>query len=137
MARKRKELKAKDIKLRQPDRSAPTEQTLLDFAQERNLFEEAARRQRELAGEPEPEPSSDDGDGFDADPGATLSPGQERFLEAVLWTVSLATVHLTFDVLVHQQYARELEWDHIVARTAKAWIGTCIFLFSSLRSFLN
>ena len=51
MVRTRKERKAaNEIKLAQPDRSAaPSENTLLKLAQDRNLFEEAEKQKRKNA----------------------------------------------------------------------------------------
>ncbi|KAF4462921.1 deacetylase [Fusarium albosuccineum] len=105
MARQRKEKPVKGIKLEHPDRSAPGKGTLVDFAKQRNLFEEADRRQRQL----------DNNE-------VALSPGAERFLETVLWTATLATVHFTFDVLVQRQYGMEVLWHQIVTRTLTAWL---------------
>ena len=107
MAKKTEEPK---IKLKQPDRTAaPAESTLLNLASEKNLFEQADRRQQQL----------DDGGGVEN----VLPPGTERFLEACLWTFSLATLHLSFDVLVQHQYGTEIRWDHVAFRTATAWFG--------------
>ncbi|KAH7241958.1 hypothetical protein BKA59DRAFT_219667 [Fusarium tricinctum] len=105
MARQRKEKSAKDIKLEQPDRSAPNKETLVDFAKGRDLFEEADRRQRELNGE-----------------GPLLSPRTERIFETLLWTGIIATLHFTFDVLVQRQYAMDLDWPVIIQRTLTAWL---------------
>ncbi|KAF5017588.1 hypothetical protein F66182_10464 [Fusarium sp. NRRL 66182] len=105
MARPRKEESAKDIKLKQPDRSGPSKETLVDLAKGRDLFAEADRRQRELDGH---EP--------------VLSPGTERILETMLWTVIIATLHFTFDVLVQRQYAMDLDWLEIIRRTLTAWL---------------
>lgn len=113
MAKNRKD--PKPIKLRQPDRSAPSEKTLLQFANDNSLFDKAAKRERELAGK------GDD----DEDDGATLSPGAERFLEALLYTTTLAMLHLTFDVLVMNQYGTEIKWNRIAANAARAWAGKC------------
>lgn len=113
------------MKLRQPDRSAPTEKTLLDIASERSLFEQAARRERQLAGKNEDE--SDD------DEEAKLSPGAERFLEALLYTTTLAMLHFTFDVLVMKQYGTEIKWKRITINAARAWMGKTIsFLIYSI-----
>ncbi|KAL7935733.1 hypothetical protein V8C35DRAFT_261320 [Trichoderma chlorosporum] len=118
MAKNRKEPK---IKLRQPDRSGPSEKTLLDIASERSLFEQAARRERQLAGK----------DDDDEDEGATLSPGAERFLEALLYTTTLAMLHFTFDVLVMKQYGTEIKWKRIITNAARAWM-VFLFLFYTL-----
>ncbi|KAF4119774.1 hypothetical protein GMORB2_4440 [Geosmithia morbida] len=123
MARKR-ELRAKDIKLQQPDRSGPTGKTLLDLAQERSLFaqaDEAQRRQRQGREQRPPSAATTKIHPDDSEE-AVLSPGAERFLETLLWTVSLAMMHFTFDVLVHHQFGREMGWMDICVRTSRAWI---------------
>lgn len=117
MARQRKEKSAKDIKLKQPDRSGPdpTEKTLLQLAEERQLFQQAQQREKELG------KKKNVGDVKEED---LLSPGEERFIEAVLYTATLAMVHFTFDVLVQHQYAAEIEWQTVCIRTALAWLCT-------------
>ena len=102
------------MKLRHPDRSAPSEKTLLDLADGSNLFERAAAREKELAHGN----ASVDNDGSSGD----------RILESLLWTISLAMVHFTFDVLVQNQYGRELEWYTCIIRSFKAWLGTTAWL---------
>jgi hypothetical protein len=110
-----KNRKEKPIKLRQPDRSGPTEQTLLELADQQQLFKKAAKRERQLAGK------EDDGD--DDDEEGKMSPGAERFLEALLYTTTLATLHFTFDVLVMNQYGTSIKWDRIVQNAIRAFIG--------------
>ncbi|KAI0873349.1 hypothetical protein GGS24DRAFT_401136 [Hypoxylon argillaceum] len=113
MVRTRREKKAAaEVKLAQPDRSAPSEQTLLDMALERNLFEQADqhptnRRKREEGHD-------------DADGDGELSPTAERVMDALLWTVSLAMLHFTLDVLVQHQYAMEIVWPQIATRALTA-----------------
>lgn len=115
MARNRKE-KAKEerIKLRQPDRSGPTGKTLLDLANERDLFQQADWRQREL--ELARQRAEDDK--------LKLPPGAERFLEALLYSATLAVVHFSFDVLVMRQYGPEVKWDKAFHNAPRAFIGT-------------
>lgn len=110
-----KNRKEKPIKLRQPDRSGPSEQTLLQLADEQQLFKKAAKRERQLAGD-------DNGDDEDDDEGK-MSPGAERFLEAMLYTATLATLHFTFDVLVMKQYGKTIKWDTIIKNAGRAFIG--------------
>ncbi|PNY28949.1 Uncharacterized protein TCAP_01133 [Tolypocladium capitatum] len=105
--------------LRQPDRSAPSDKTLLDLAQERQLFRQAERRERQLA-------AGGDAHGRGDDAAPTLPPRAERFLEAALWTATLAMLHFTFDVLVQHQYGTEIAWPAVWARTGRAWM---VFLF--------
>ncbi|KKY37379.1 hypothetical protein UCDDA912_g02597 [Diaporthe ampelina] len=115
MARERKEKRAKNIKLKQPDRSGPTDKTLFDIADERDLFKQAAARERQnkrQSGQQEGDEEDDEGEG--------LPPGAERILETLLYTVSLAMLHLTLDVLVQQQYALEVEWFKIIQRALQA-----------------
>ncbi|KAI0393132.1 hypothetical protein F5Y17DRAFT_326811 [Xylariaceae sp. FL0594] len=115
MVRTRKERKAdSEVKLAHPDRSGPTEQTLLDIAQERKLFEQADRHpanQRK---------SIDDGE---------LSPVAERIMDTLLWTVSLAMLHFTLDVLVQNQYAMEISWPQIISRAMVALAVFSVFFY--------
>lgn len=118
MARQRKEKSVKDIKLEQPDRSGPNKETLVDLAKGKDLFAEADRRQRELDGE-----------------GPLLSPRTERIFETLLWTGIIATLHFTFDVLVQQQYAMDIDWVLVVQRTLTAWL--CKFSTTLVASITN
>ncbi|GAP88813.1 putative deacetylase-like protein [Rosellinia necatrix] len=129
MVRTRKQKKAAaDIKLAQPDRSAPSEQTLLDIAQEHNLFEKAdqhpanQRKKRNNVGRG----SGNNGDDNDEE---LLSPTADRIMEALLWTVSLAMLHFTLDVLVQHQYAMEILWHQIVTRALVALVVFFTFFY--------
>lgn len=122
-----------NIKLRQPDRSAPTEKTLLDLADERNLLEQVKQREKELArlkkkkqAHDDDEDSDSDSDDDDDGEAPVLSATAEHGLEAALWTVSIAMLHFTFDVLVQNQYGREINWVEIVVRSGRAWLGMII-----------
>lgn len=148
MARRRKD--PKEIKLAQPDRSGPTDKTLLQWASERELFAQAEAREREQGKRPdglrqegktgrerggdeegdEEDEEEEDGEEEeeeeedDEEDGAVLTPGQERVLEAALWAFSLSTVHAMLDVLVQNQYAVEIELDRVAVRTGQAFLGT-------------
>ncbi|KAI5856780.1 hypothetical protein GGS23DRAFT_601045 [Durotheca rogersii] len=114
MVRTRRERKATatEIKLTHPDRSAPSENTLLQLAQDRNLFEEAERRERRNAGKR----------GQDEDEGEPLlSPAAERVMDTILWAGSLSMLHFTLDVLVQHQYAVSIIWPQIMTRTVQAF----------------
>ncbi|KAI5919314.1 hypothetical protein F4810DRAFT_512913 [Camillea tinctor] len=125
MVQTRKERKAAaGIKLAQPDRSGPTEATLLQFAQERELFEKADKKQRKNR-------RSDGSEDERDEEGATLSPKAERIMEAILWTVSLAMLHFTLDVLVQHQYAVVISWPQIVRRSIQA-LAVFFLLFYTL-----
>lgn len=122
MVRPRKEKKAKDIKLRQPDRSGPTEKTLLQIAEDQNLFNLAAKQQRNKG------PAHD---GDDADDEGCLSSSADRVMDTLLYAVCLAMLHFTLDFLVQHQYAMEIEYSKIVVRAFQALMG------SSLPEFLK
>ncbi|CAK7567608.1 MAG: hypothetical protein SEPTF4163_005575 [Sporothrix epigloea] len=124
---------AAGIRLVQPDRSAPSGKTLLDFASGQNLFEQADARQRQLdkerglplkkptVGDEEEEDDEDDDDDEDSDEdNAAISPRVERIFDTFLWCVSIAIMHFTLDVLVQNQYAIEIEWPDIVRRSLQA-----------------
>lgn len=52
-----------------------------------------------------------------------LSSRTERILDASLWTFSIAMLHFTFDVLVQNQYAREIDLLSVFVRAIRAWAG--------------
>ncbi|GKT49833.1 uncharacterized protein ColSpa_10014 [Colletotrichum spaethianum] len=142
MAKKGKEKRVKDagsIPLAQPDRSGPSEATLLQLAQERGLFKQAEQdpRNKNLSkgavpiDKPNKEDSSDGEE--DDDEEAVLSPTMERIMDTLLWTVSLAMVHGTFDVLVQNQYAMKIEYSAIISRTLVAFL-VLSFLFYNLHA---
>lgn len=135
MAKKGKEKRVKEpkgIPLAHPDRSGPSEATLLQLAQERGLFKQAEQdpRNKNLPkgavriDKPSPEDSEDDDDEDDDDEEEELlSPLMNRIMDTLLWTVSLAMAHGTFDVLVQNQYAITIEWPTIISRTLVAFLG--------------
>ncbi|KAF2138754.1 uncharacterized protein K452DRAFT_290403 [Aplosporella prunicola CBS 121167] len=89
-----------DIPLAQPDRSGPKGKTLYDLAEER--MAELQKQGQPFAKAPA---GSDDED---------FGPKAE----ALLWAFSLTMVHLTLDVLVHNQYREEIAWAEVWKRTA-------------------
>lgn len=114
------------IPLAQPDRSGPKSKT---------LFELAAERQAEL-----------EASGFYKNEGKTkLGPNGEnnaQFIssdeddepigplgEALVYTISLAAVHFTLDVLVFNQYRQEIVWNEIMWKTLRMIPGLYILLF--------
>ncbi|KAJ9151897.1 Deacetylase-like protein [Pleurostoma richardsiae] len=136
MARKRKEKSAAGIKLRQPDRSGPSEKTLLEIAQERELFQQAEKRQQKLqqaAGQKrtsvadgrEAEEAEDSEE--DEEP---ISPTVDRVMEALLYTVSLTMLHFTLDLLVQNQYAVEIVWWNIFKRAGQAFLVFLMLLYT-------
>ena len=125
MVRTRKERKADNasVKLQQPDRSGPSEATLLDLAQERNLFDKADRKQaKNLRGQVGSDADDED---EEEEEDLAIPPAVDRIMEAILWSVCLAMLHFAFDVLVQRQFAMEISWPQIVTRSLQAWLGEC------------
>jgi hypothetical protein len=106
MAQTRRERKEKvqKIKLAHPDRSDPSEATLLDTAEKRGLL-------KIPPAEGSTEESEDE-----------VLVG--RLGEAVLWSISLTMLHFTLDVLVTHQYAIALSWPTLIGRALRAFPGT-------------
>ncbi|KAK0623823.1 hypothetical protein B0T14DRAFT_425565 [Immersiella caudata] len=127
MARKRKEDSA-GIKLRQPDRSGPTQETLLDIAQKRDLFAQAQEQEdaNKRAARKAARLSSDE----DGDDEEGLSPTAERVMETLLWSVSLAMLHFTLDVLVQHQYSmNRVQWPKVCTRAVQAWMVFALLFY--------
>jgi hypothetical protein len=93
-----------------PDRSGPdpTQETLLDIAERRGLLNKAQEREDELRR-------------MTADDTTESPPG--RFAESILWSISLAFLHFTFDILVQNQYAEEISWGNVFIRDMQAFVG--------------
>lgn len=105
MARQRKEKDGGKIRLAHPDRSGPdpSQQTLLDIAEQRGLLKIPAGEQER--------PGLDENG----------QPLIGRLGESVLWSISLTMLHFTLDVLAAHQYAVEIEWPALVRRTMQAF----------------
>jgi hypothetical protein len=108
----RKESKtSSDIPLAHPDRSGPKAKTLYDLAAERQA-------ELEKSGFYKNEPKSTESTSQfisseeDDEPIGPLG-------EALVYTISLAMVHFTLDVLVFHQYRQEVLWDEIFYKTLK------------------
>lgn len=112
MARRRR---ASGIELKQPDRTGPSKQTLLDLAEQRGLFNKAQEREESIRTKAPAAPADDP---------EPLPPVVERIFETLLWTISLSTLHFTLDVFVQNQYAAEISWPKILGRTGQAFLGT-------------
>ena len=101
------------IKLAQADRSKPKTKTLLDLYDEKKALLDQ--------GQPFDQKYED---GLVRDEGgnileAGLGDGEPigPVGNAVFWSVTLAMVHFTLDVLVYNQYRQEIEWQPIFSRT--------------------
>ncbi len=116
-----KGVSAPKIPLQQPDRSRPdiSQETLFEIAEKRGLLTETTgasiQTNTGLAEESR-----------DAQVG--------RFGEAVLWGISLAMLHFTFDVLVQHQYAVEISWRKIFTTSLQAFGGES-FTFAHLSAW--
>lgn len=123
MARQRKEKKAKDIKLRQPDRTGPTEKTLLQFAEDKNLFKMAEAQQRKNKGQSQ-DAEEEGADGEEGEGRDVLSSSADRLMDTLLYAVCLAMLHFTLDFLVQHQYAMEIDYKKLVERAVQALMGS-------------
>jgi hypothetical protein len=127
MARQRPQKGASSpkIPLQQPDRSRPdiSHQTLLDIADKHGMFKERNGALNQA-------------DDVIAEEGS--DPPIGRLGEAILWSISLAMLHFTFDVLVQNQYAVEIAWRTIFTTSFQAFGGEsntfCLPLYAALRS---
>lgn len=99
------------IPLKQPDRSGPdpSNETLLDIAAKRGLLKEEANKESQEGSTDEP-----------------LGAQVGRLGESILWSISLAMLHFTFDVLAQHQYAEEISWGELFVRGAQAGGGKSI-----------
>ena len=101
------------IKMQQPDRSGPKSKTLLDLYEEKKSLLEHGQP---FDAKHEDGAVRDEGGNIleaglgDGDP---IGP----FGNAVFWSVSLAMIHFTLDVLVWNQYRQEIEWWPLFQRT--------------------
>jgi len=84
--------------LKHPDYSGPKGKTLFDLAEE---------RQQEL-NKAKP--------GYVADDGEPIGP----FGDAILYSVSMAMLHFTLDVIVYSQYREDVVWSEIIKRAVSA-----------------
>jgi hypothetical protein len=107
MGKSAKERKDAKFKLKQPNRSGPdpSQQTLLDLAEQRGLLKTQPGQKAE-------------GEELEDD-----EPLVGRLGESILWSMSLTMLHFTLDVLVSHQYAVEIEWPAIMKKTAQAFPG--------------
>ncbi|PSS12919.1 hypothetical protein M430DRAFT_36138 [Amorphotheca resinae ATCC 22711] len=119
MARQQKR-REKDpkIKLKQPDRSGPSQETLLDIAEKRGLFKAVEEKEKEKHKAEESADQTED----DSVIG--------RFGEAFLWSLSLTMLHFTLDVLVTHQYAVEVSWPGIISRAVQAFPVILLLFYS-------
>ncbi|KAF2486383.1 hypothetical protein BDY17DRAFT_291399 [Neohortaea acidophila] len=98
------------IHLQQPDRSRRKGKTLLEIHEERKVL------QRAVAQKLQSDPVHDeDGTNVESIPDDEGEIGP--IADATFWSIILATLHFTLDVLVYSQYRQEIEWTVITKRT--------------------
>lgn len=119
MARKNANQHKKDpstIPLKKADRSGPdpSKATLLDLAEKRGLLNPENHRLKDGSlpkGAQRIRPESEEED-------------IGRLGNAVLWSISMAALHFTFDVLTQHQYSESIVWGKIVKRALEAFLST-------------
>ncbi|KAF2276338.1 uncharacterized protein EI97DRAFT_35890 [Westerdykella ornata] len=91
--------------LRHPDRSGPKGKTLFELAEERQReLDKRNPHKRPRVSDEIPEPE---------EPIGPLG-------DAILYSITLATLHLTLDVIVYSQYREEVVWSEIAQRAGTA-----------------
>jgi hypothetical protein len=101
--------------LKHPDYSGPKGKTLFDLAEE---------RQRELD---KAKP------GYVADDDEPIGP----FGDAILYSVSMAMLHFTLDVIVYNQYREEVVWGEITKRAGSALPIFLVLVYLTHVEFAN
>jgi hypothetical protein len=114
------------IPLAQPDRSGPKSKTLYELAAERQAELEASGFYKDEA-KRKSGPNGEDNSQFisSADDDEPIGP----LGDALVYTISLASVHFTLDVLVFNQYRQDIVWDEIVWNTLRMLPGLFVLLF--------
>ncbi|KAI4696195.1 uncharacterized protein J4E88_000367 [Alternaria novae-zelandiae] len=97
--------------LKHPDFSKPTGKTLFDLAEERQReLDKINGRTRVVKVPVASTPASPD----DVPPIGPLG-------DSILYSISMAVLHLTLDVLVYSQYREDILWNEILWRAFTAW----------------
>lgn len=114
------------IPLAQPDRSGPKSKTLYELAAERQAELEASGFYKD-EGKRNAGPNGESNSQFissseDDEPIGPLG-------DALVYTISLAAVHFTLDVLVFNQYRQEIVWNEIIWKTIRMIPGLYFVLF--------
>ncbi|KAG9190982.1 hypothetical protein G6011_09070 [Alternaria panax] len=99
--------------LKHPDFSKPTGKTLFDLAEERQRELDKANGRTRVVKVPVTSAS------------ASTSPDDDPPVgplgDSILYSVSMAALHLTLDVLVYSQYREDILWNEIMWRALAAW----------------
>jgi hypothetical protein len=115
-----------NIPLAQPDRSGPKSKTLYELAAERQAELEASGFYKDDE-KRKTGPNGEDNSQFissaeDDEPIGPLG-------DALVYAISLASVHFTLDVLVFNQYRQEIVWNEIWWKTLRMIPGLYVLLF--------
>jgi hypothetical protein len=104
-----------DYLLKHPDRSGPQGKTLFELAEERQKELDKAKPVgwREKA-----EKAKRAAEGTPAEAGEDEAIGPLG--DALLYSTSMAALHLTLDVIVYSQYREDIVWDEILKRAGTA-----------------
>ena len=107
----REDLKsATDIHMAVPDRRKPTEKTLLDIAEEKR--QELMKKHPEAFKGQDKTPYGSPSDFVHSEP-------LNAWEEAIVYSISLAMLHFTLDVLVLNQYTQGVVWKEVFIRSGK------------------
>lgn len=113
-ANQKKPKSASAIPLKQADRSGPdpSQETLLKIAEQRGLLNPENHKLK---------------DGSLPKNAKRIRPEDEeedigRLGNAVLWSISMAALHFTFDVLTQHQYSETIVWPNIIKRALEAFL---------------
>ncbi len=101
-----------DMILKHPDFSGPKGKTLFQLAEERQQELDQANPARAKA-KAKAKKSQ-------AAPAADSEPAVGPFGDAILYSISMAALHVTLDVIVYSQYREDILWNEIFTRAASA-----------------
>jgi hypothetical protein len=124
-----------EIPLAQPPRDQRKAKTLLDIAAERNAELQGGQPFIPTGSDKSSEPQyitktiHPDGSLSDSDAVAVDDDLIGPFGNAIFYAISLTMLHLTLDVLVHNQYAETIKWDAITRRTMTTFPSLMIMLY--------
>ena len=114
-----------EIPLKQPDRSGPKQPTLFDLAAERE-----AELHKQIPGykAKKAKDSSAAAVNNGLQPELETAEADDALLTAILYGLTLTTVHITLDILTWHQYAQELDYKSLIKRNIKSTLPLSILL---------
>lgn len=127
-------LHLQEIPLEYPDRSGPKAPTLYDLAAQREAElraqipeYEARKRKRDQQAAKEKEFAA-------PEPSTESEQSEDAFLTALIYGLTLTSVHITLDILTWHQYAQELSYPHLIKRNVTSTLPVAtlmVFMFHS------